>query len=48
MAGHFEGWKRRNIKHIDQPKTKGDDMHEPFIEQVQWLKEIGFEGWMCS
>jgi len=41
-CGHFEGWKRRNIERIDQPKTKGDDLHEPFVEQVQWLREIGF------
>ena len=41
---HFEGWKCRNIERIDQPKTKGDDLHEPFIDQVQWLREIGFEG----
>ncbi len=43
-CGHFEGWKRRNIERIDQPKTKGDDLHEPFVDQVQWLREIGFEG----
>jgi tRNA (cmo5U34)-methyltransferase len=43
-CGHFQGWKRRNIDRIDQPKTKGDDLHDPFIDQVQWLKEIGFEG----
>jgi tRNA (cmo5U34)-methyltransferase len=42
-CGHFEGWKRRNIERIDQPKTKGDDLHEPFVDQVQWLKEIGFD-----
>jgi tRNA (cmo5U34)-methyltransferase len=43
-CGHFQGWKRRNIERIDQPKTKGDDLHEPFVDQVRWLKEIGFEG----
>ena len=41
---HFEGWKRRNIERIDQPKTKGDDLHEPFVDQVRWLREVGFEG----
>jgi tRNA (cmo5U34)-methyltransferase len=40
---HFDGWKRRNIERIDRPKTKGDDLHEPFVDQVQWLKDIGYE-----
>lgn len=40
--GHFEGWKRRNVEQFDRPKTKGDDLHEPFMDQVGWLKEIGY------
>ncbi len=43
-CGHFDGWKRRNIERIDQPKTKGDDLHEPFIDQMRWLKDTGFAG----
>jgi tRNA (cmo5U34)-methyltransferase len=39
---HFDNWKRRNIEGFDLPKTKGDDLHEPFTDQVQWLREIGF------
>ncbi len=40
--GHFENWKRRNIDGFDTPKTKGDDLHEPFTDQAGWLREIGF------
>ena len=40
---HFARWKQRNIDGIDAPKTKGDDMHEVFTDQVKWLHEIGFE-----
>ena len=40
--GHFEGWKRRNVEQFDRPKTKGDDLHEPFVDQVSWLKDIGY------
>jgi hypothetical protein len=27
---------------VDVPKTKGDDIHESFVNQVDWLHEIGF------
>ena len=40
---HFDRWKQRNVDSIDVPKSKGDDIHEPFLEQMQWLREIGFE-----
>jgi SAM-dependent methyltransferase len=41
---HFENWRARNIEHFSEPKSKGDDIHESFLEQLQWLKEIGFTG----
>lgn len=40
--GHFARWKTRNIDQFDTPKQRGDDLHEPFVDQVQWLREIGF------
>lgn len=40
---HFDNWKRRNIDAFNQPKTKGDDLHEPFVDQVRWLRDIGYE-----
>ncbi|MDY6959009.1 MAG: class I SAM-dependent methyltransferase, partial [Halobacteriota archaeon] len=39
---HFQNWKRRNVDEIDQPKKKGDDIHDSFLKQIGWLKEIGF------
>ncbi len=39
---HFDKWKIRNVDNADQPKVKGDDIHEGFIEQAQWLTEAGF------
>ncbi|MBP7934232.1 MAG: class I SAM-dependent methyltransferase [Phycisphaerae bacterium] len=39
---HFRNWRRRNVERFDRPKTKGDDLHEPFMDQVRWLKEIGY------
>lgn len=39
---HFENWKKRNIDGIDQPKTEGDDIHDSFLEQMEWLREIGY------
>jgi hypothetical protein len=26
-----------------EPKKKGDDLHESFIDQVNWLKEFGYK-----
>jgi len=40
---YFEKWKQRNINNVNVPKIKGDDIHESFEMQVNWLKEIGFE-----
>lgn len=41
---HFTRWKQRNIEAVHAPKSRGDDMHEPFTLQLAWLKEIGFVG----
>ena len=38
----FKQWKIRNIEHAGQPKAKGDDVHEGYIEQMRWLREAGF------
>lgn len=38
----FDGWKKRNMQNIGQPKQAGDDIHECFVSQMQWLAEIGF------
>lgn len=43
-CSHFARWKTRNIDNIDAPKQKGDDLHEPFLDQVHWLQEIGLTG----
>ncbi len=39
---HFDNWKRRNIDGFAAPKSKGDDLHESFVDQVHWLRNIGF------
>jgi len=41
-CAHFARWKARNIDNMDAPKHKGDDLHEPFLDQLHWLQEIGF------
>lgn len=38
----FGNWKKRNIDNIHLPKQEGDDIHESFSVQLDWLKEIGF------
>ena len=38
----FRKWQVRNIDHADEPKSAGDDMHEGHLEQMRWLREIGF------
>lgn len=38
----FDNWKKRNLDNIDKPKKEGDDIHESFLVQLEWLKEIGF------
>ena len=42
FVDHFDRWKQRNIDSFDQPKVKGDDLHELFTRQMQWLKAAGF------
>ncbi len=39
----FAKWRMRNIDNADKPKAKGDDIHEGYVEQMQWLHAIGFE-----
>jgi hypothetical protein len=31
----FNGWKKRNVDNIDQPKVEGDDIHESFLVQLE-------------
>ena len=38
----FSGWKKRNLDNVHIPKKEGDDIHEPFLAQLDCLKEIGF------
>ena len=40
---HFDNWKLRNIENFSLPKYKGDDLHENFIEQLNWLGEAGYK-----
>jgi tRNA (cmo5U34)-methyltransferase len=39
----FDSWKIRNVDNIHLPKKEGDDIHEFFLVQLNWLKEIGFQ-----
>ena len=41
-TSHFSKWEQRNVTNIDVPKVKGDDIHESFVNQVNWLHETGF------
>lgn len=38
----FRGWEKRNIDNVHLPKQEGDDIHEPFLTQLDWLKNVGF------
>lgn len=38
----FSNWKKRNLDNAHLPKNEGDDIHEPFLAQLDCLKEIGF------
>lgn len=40
---HFNNWKLRNIDNFGLPKFKGDDLHDSFLDQLQWLHDIGFQ-----
>ncbi len=39
----FDNWKKRNVDNIHLPKKEGDDIHESFLVQLDWLNEIGFQ-----
>jgi len=39
----FDSWKERNINNAHLPKQEGDDIHESFLAQLDWLNEIGFQ-----
>ncbi|MBI4661113.1 MAG: class I SAM-dependent methyltransferase [Verrucomicrobia bacterium] len=38
----FDRWKARNIDGAGRAKARGDDLHEPFLDQMRWLRECGF------
>ena len=38
----FKRWQARNIDNAHLPKVSGDDVHEGYVEQMQWLREAGF------
>lgn len=38
----FDGWKKRNVNNLNEPKVEGDDIHESFLVQLEWLKDAGF------
>ena len=40
---HFRKWKERNIDGLNNPKNKGDDLHEPVVAQLDMLREAGLE-----
>jgi ubiquinone/menaquinone biosynthesis C-methylase UbiE len=40
---HFDNWKIRNVDNFETPKLKGDDLHDSFLDQVNWLNDIGFK-----
>ncbi len=39
----FDMWKKRNVNNINLPKKEGDDIHESFLVQLEWLDQIGFK-----
>ena len=40
---HFERWKERNIDGFGTEKVAGDDMHDRYAAQLDWLKDAGFD-----
>ena len=38
----FKNWRVRNIDNVHKAKVKGDDVHESYLEQMQWLVDAGF------
>lgn len=43
MLQHFRRWTERNVTNFGQPKTKGDDLHDPVADQLGWLRGAGLE-----
>ena len=43
LMKQFNNWKKRNVDNVHLPKQEGDDIHESFLVQLDWLKEIGFD-----
>ena len=41
FMAHFRKWKERNIDGLNEPKTKGDDLHEPVVAQLEMIREAG-------
>lgn len=39
---HFDRWRTRNICGIGEPKAKGDDLQDDFVEQLTWLRDAGY------
>jgi ubiquinone/menaquinone biosynthesis C-methylase UbiE len=39
----FNKWKNRNVDKVHIPKTEGDDIHESFLVQLDWLNDVGFK-----
>jgi hypothetical protein len=38
----FASWKKRNVENVGLPKQTGDDLHECFVAQMEWLRASGF------
>ena len=38
----FDKWRLRTVENAHLPKAAGDDIHQGYVEQMQWLGEIGF------
>ena len=39
---YFTRWRIRNVDCMDHPRAEGDDWHETFADQLEWLREAGF------
>jgi SAM-dependent methyltransferase len=42
MRPMFEKWHQRNVVRFDEPRTSGDDCHEPIATQLGYLCDAGF------
>jgi SAM-dependent methyltransferase len=43
MRPILESWRERNIDRFEAPRKSGDDCHEPVEQQLDYLREAGFE-----